>query len=209
MEENYYIFNHDHEEGPYTLEEIMEMEPDVNAMILSPRATDWHRASDLPEFFEYFELRGFYFPTEDNLASFWIRLLAYLIDSILLSILISALAPGFVMETLEAMKADTITPDATFARIKFNLIVFVIATLYNTLCEASEMRGSIGKKLCRLVVSDEDGSKLSIRKALVRNLGKFVSGLALWIGYLAVLWDSRNQAWHDKWAKTYVLIRNR
>jgi hypothetical protein len=61
-------------------------------MVLSPKADDWQRASDLPEFFEYFEAKGVYFPTEDNLATFWWRLLAYLIDSVLISLLISIFA---------------------------------------------------------------------------------------------------------------------
>ncbi|PAW93227.1 hypothetical protein CKK33_06835 [Mucilaginibacter sp. MD40] len=209
MEEQYYISYNEQEQGPYSLQQIMQMNPDVDTMILAPNAADWQRASDLPELFQYFESRGFYFPTEDNLASFWIRLLAYLIDAIIISLMISALLPGLIMQTLEATKSDAITTEALLIRLKFNVVVFIFSTVYNTLWEASSMRGSLGKILCRLAVSDEDGRKLTIGRALLRNLGKFVSGLVLWVGYLAVLWDSRNQAWHDKWAKTYVLVKNR
>jgi hypothetical protein len=71
MTDSYFVFKNNQEEGPFTLEEVMETGLDVDTMVLSPLADDWQRASDLPEFFEYFEAKGLYFPTEDNLATFW------------------------------------------------------------------------------------------------------------------------------------------
>jgi uncharacterized RDD family membrane protein YckC len=34
---------------------------------------------------------------------------------------------------------------------------------------------------------------------------KLVSGVALGLGYLWMLWDPNKQTWHDKVAKTYVV----
>jgi uncharacterized RDD family membrane protein YckC len=90
-------------------------------------------------------------------------------------------------------------------QLKLNLIGFSVSVIYNTLFEATPMRGSIGKKLCKMAVVDADGKGLSLGKAFIRNLSKFISGAALCIGYLNILWDEHRQGWHDQIARTYVI----
>src|SRR5688500_14940033 len=46
-------------------------------------------------------------------------------------------------------------------------------TLYFALCEASALGGSLGKRLLGLVVTRENGGRLSFGSALVRNALKF------------------------------------
>ncbi|MFA6246684.1 MAG: RDD family protein [Mucilaginibacter sp.] len=209
MTDGYYISINDEEKGPFTLEEVLEMAPGLDTMVLSPQAEDWERAADLPEFFHYFEAQGICFPTEDNLASFWIRLLAYFIDYILTSIVFSFFVPPTILAIYKRLLNNTYTMGDVNTYSLFLLLTFIIVVFYNTVCEASKMQGSIGKRVCGIVVVDADGRRLSFMKAFFRNLGKFVSGTVLGIGYLAILWDDHRQAWHDKFAKTYVLTRNR
>jgi uncharacterized RDD family membrane protein YckC len=209
MTDGYYISINDEEQGPFTQEEVLQMHLEVDTMVLSPLAEDWQQASDLPEFFNYFEAKGFYFPTEDNLAGFGWRLLAYIADSLIMSYPISFFKPANFTEVYTRAVNSTGTVDDMVVLLKFNLISFLVVVVYHAICEFSPLQGSLGKKMFRLVVVDTEGRRLSFLRALLRNLGKFVSGLVLLIGYLAVLWDDRKQAWHDKWAKAYVLIRNR
>ena len=209
MADGYYISKNEEEQGPFTQEEVMQMHLDADTMVLSPLAEDWERASDLPEFFHYFEARGFYFPTEDNLASFWVRLLAYFIDYIITSIALSFFIPASILPIYLRLLNNTYTIDDLSIYCQFLLVTFIITAIYNAVCEASTMQGSIGKRVCGIVVVDADGRKLSFLKAFFRNLGKFVSGMVFGIGYLAIFWDDHRQAWHDKFAKTYVLVRNR
>lgn len=209
MEENYYITRDKTEEGPFTLKELMQADIDADTLILSPNAADWQRASDLPELFHYFEARGYYFPTEDNLAGFGWRLLAYIADSFIMSYPIAFLRPeGFDAIYKRALNGGA-TVDDLGTMMQFNLLTFLVMAMYHTICEFSPLQGSLGKKLFRLTVVDADGRRLSFFRALTRNIGKIVSGTALFIGYLWVLWDNRKQAWHDKWAKAYVLVKNR
>jgi uncharacterized RDD family membrane protein YckC len=208
MTEGYYISQGEEEHGPFTLEEVLKMPLSVDTMVLSPQAEDWQRASDLPEFFDYFEAQGVYFPTEDNLASFWVRLLAYVIDAILISVSLSFFASEFVLQLYKEMETNINSNESLIARLKFNLIIFVISAMYHSIFEATPMRGSIGKKLCKLAVVDADGRRLSVLKALIRNFGKLLSSIVFGVGYLAILWDDHKQAWHDKMAKTYVIVRN-
>jgi uncharacterized RDD family membrane protein YckC len=209
MTDNYYILTNGQQTGPFTLHELIQMELRVDTMVMSPQYDGWIKAADLPELFEYFEANGIYFPTDDNLAGFWWRLLARVVDNILIFIVVYMLIPDIIFKIYTNQLANETSTDSMMLRAKFSLIFFGIATLYNTLAEISPMQGSLGKKLCKLIVVDADGRRLGFLQALGRNLGKFVSELVLWVGYLVVLWDTHKQAWHDQWAKTYVIIRNK
>jgi uncharacterized RDD family membrane protein YckC len=209
MEDNYYIAHDNTEEGPFTLEQLMQGDLDADTLVLAPNATDWQRASDLPELFHYFEAMGYYFPTEDNLAGFGWRLAAYVVDSFIMSYPIAFFKPENFNEIYQRALNGGATVTDLDTMLKFNLTTFLIMAIYHAICEFSPLQGSLGKKFFRLTVVDADGRRLSFLKALTRNIGKIVSGTALFIGYLWVLWDSRKQAWHDKWAKAYVLVRNR
>jgi hypothetical protein len=89
MNNQYYILVDNEQSGPFSYDELTEMELDVHTRVLSPLADTWQDACDLPEFYPYFESRGIYLPTGDNLASFGWRFLAYVIDYVILSFLLN------------------------------------------------------------------------------------------------------------------------
>ncbi|MCO5935770.1 RDD family protein [Mucilaginibacter sp. RB4R14] len=209
MTDGYHISQGNEEKGPYTLEELTEMGIDLDTMVLSPGADDWQRAADLPEFFNYFEATGIIFPTEDNLAGFWWRLLAYFIDSFIITNIMSLFTSDLTAPLYKKIAENKMTTDDLPFFLQISLLNFVVFALYNAALEASPIQGSLGKRFCGLVVVDEDGRKLKYGKALIRNFSKILSQMALLLGYLSILWDDRKQAWHDKIAKTYVLVRNR
>ena len=64
---------------------------------------------------------------------------------------------------------------------------------------------TFGKALMGLRVLGQDGRRLTFGQALIRALSYYISGLALFIGFLWVLVDDRRQAWHDKLARTLVV----
>ena len=66
-------------------------------------------------------------------------------------------------------------------------------------------RQTVGKALMGLRVLGQDGRRLTFSQALIRALSYYISGLALFIGFLWVLVDDRRQAWHDKLARTLVV----
>ena len=57
----------------------------------------------------------------------------------------------------------------------------------------------IGGRVTRL-----DGGKLSWGQAIVRYIGFIISGLALSLGFLWIVFDKKRQGWHDKLARTVV-----
>jgi uncharacterized RDD family membrane protein YckC len=57
------------------------------------------------------------------------------------------------------------------------------------------------------IVRMADGEPPGIGLALVRYVVAFVSGVALLIGYLWMLWDKEHRTWHDRAASVAVIYR--
>jgi uncharacterized RDD family membrane protein YckC len=55
------------------------------------------------------------------------------------------------------------------------------------------------------VVHAETGERISAARALGWQLAHVFSGFCCYLGYLWMLWDKRNQTWHDKIATTVVV----
>ena len=58
-----------------------------------------------------------------------------------------------------------------------------------------------------LVLDENDGSYIGTKRAVYRGLMSYVSQIALFLGYLWMLWDPKKQTWHDKVAKSVVVKR--
>jgi uncharacterized RDD family membrane protein YckC len=214
MSDGYYILEEEEQKGPFTFDELMDMDIDIHSSILSPATDTWQDACDLPELYPYFEAQGIYLPTGDNLASFGWRFLAFIIDNFALSILIN-----FVIVFLSSIgisyKAPTydelfkLSPAALLPIALVNSLIYSITLIiYNTICEASPMKGSVGKRIFKMVVVDVDGMGLSFLNALLRSVGKALSIFFFYLGFLSILFTEHRQAVHDLLAKTYVVKRD-
>ncbi|WP_428327354.1 RDD family protein [Mucilaginibacter sp.] len=205
----YFILVDGEQSGPYTFEELTEFELEIHTRILSPLANTWQDACDLPDLYPYFEAQGVYFPTGDNLASFWWRLLAFVIDhvilSFLMSIVISVMAVKGIKFHINSINDMLKLPAKDMLTLQ--IIFYSLLIVYNTVCDASPMRGSIGKRILKLVVVDVDGMRLDFGNALLRAAGKALSMFIFIPVFLAVLFTEYHQALHDMLAKTYVVKR--
>lgn len=76
---------------------------------------------------------------------------------------------------------------------------------YAPVLESSEWRGTIGKNLMGIQVTDLMGRRISFRSALIRNLMKIVSGAIVFIGFLFALFNRQKQTLHDLLAETIVI----
>ena len=199
MTDAYYILEDGVQTGPFTFAELSEKELDIHTRVLSPMAGTWQDACDLPELYTYFEARGICFPTEDNLATFWWRLLAYIIDSILLIVVFEYLIRGM------SYYGRNFNINSYKDIGELQLIYSAMLVVYNTLFEASAIKGSLGKKLCKLVVVDADGVGPGYLNALVRNVFKVFSIALFYVGFFSIFFSEHRQALHDYIAKTYVV----
>ncbi len=138
--------------------------------------------------------------------------MAYIIDIlpiILIVLGISYYFLGFDKIWLEYIdRGDNIEPRIEFLRRR-NMIretSFLLWVVYSMFMEASNKQGSFGKHLMGIKVVDEFGNKLSVKKSILRNLSKILSYLAVFVGFLWIIFDKKKQAWHDKINKTYVVL---
>jgi len=154
----------------------------------------------------------------EDYAGFWKRLVAYIIDCIVLYIpnmLIQKLMGGDVAgEALrQAQMANRDDPQQMVqslmtyysAMTPAMLAISVVTLLYFAFCESSAWQATVGKLAMGIRVTDLEGQRISLPRALGRYLGKFISALILCIGFLMVAWTRRSQGLHDIMANTLVL----
>ena len=67
-------------------------------------------------------------------------------------------------------------------------------------------QGTPGKLLLGIrIVDARDGGRLRLWQVLVRLLAYALSALPLGLGFIWILWDKRQQGWHDKLARSVVV----
>lgn len=153
-----------------------------------------------------------------QLAGFGKRLVAYLIDGILLSIVLGIIMSVFFGGIFASMAGSgafdgTMSEDeaavtavaATGGIMLFYFIAVVAIIAYEVLMISSAKQGTIGKIAMKIKVVKEDGSKLSTTDAIIRTIVKsLISGICL-IGFLITLFNKKEQSLHDLAGKTLVV----
>lgn len=126
-----------------------------------------------------------------NYSGFWIRFLAYLVDSFIVTV-------GFVgiMLLLSAMGLELAGAE---------IIFLVLGILYWALMQSSKQQATLGKALCGLKVGGPNGERISVQRALGREAAKIISSLTLLIGFVIAAFTRNKQALHDFVASTYVV----
>ncbi|MEE8443534.1 MAG: RDD family protein [Dehalococcoidia bacterium] len=133
-------------------------------------------------------------------ANFWLRFVAFTIDSFLLFIVYLALS-------VLKVAADVVQVSGGSAAPSFVASALILLTpgLYYWLFTGLKGQ-TIGKMALGIRVVDAQGNKPGLGRAALReSIGKTISTLVLMIGYLWVFWDKRKQGWHDKLAHTFVV----
>lgn len=120
------------------------------------------------------------------------RLFATLIDFAL---------PFFLFFTISLFSSEGSEAVAAILALIF-VIVLPIYQLY-----LFSQGQTIGKKLLKMrVVKKDNQEHLGFFGMLIRDtIGKWISGLVLSLGYIWILIDDENQAWHDKFMDTLVV----
>jgi uncharacterized RDD family membrane protein YckC len=153
-------------------------------------------------------------------AGFWLRFVAYLIDSLISLFvfgIVIAMAVGFLgVETLRAqfeeMGRGMNGPNPVFpamivvAFLTFVAFALVVSWLYFAGMESSDHQGTLGKMALGLVVTDINGQRISFARASGRFFSKIITNLVpLYIGYIMAGFTEKKQALHDMIASCLVL----
>jgi len=153
-----------------------------------------------------------------NYAGFGRRFAAILIDIIVLGTvqwiaimpLLAIFGIGVAsniesMESMDEAQSMAMAGSMMAMGVTFQIVFFVIQTLYFALLESSSKQATIGKMVLGIIVTDINGNKLDFAKALVRNLCRIISSAILFIGYIMAAFTEKKQALHDMIASTLVL----
>jgi uncharacterized RDD family membrane protein YckC len=147
-------------------------------------------------------------------GGFWIRLLAHLIDHVILG---AVAAPLFVMTVLpsivriarQAEQDQEPSPEMIITIVSsafvYIALAFVGQWLYDALLTSSSWQGTIGKKVLRLKVVDEAGNRISFGRATGRFFAKILSSMFFCIGFIMIGFTDRKRGLHDMLANTLVM----
>jgi uncharacterized RDD family membrane protein YckC len=120
-------------------------------------------------------------------ASFGRRLVAILVD-------------GVVIGVVEGIAI------AIFGRGAGYGISTLFGLLYVALLEGGPKGQTLGKMALGIRVIDfNTGGPIGYARGFLRYIGKLISAIACFLGYLWMLWDKEKQTWHDKIATTVVV----
>jgi uncharacterized RDD family membrane protein YckC len=133
-------------------------------------------------------------------ASFLRRLSAYIFDTIIFRLFLF-----FLMLNIEILLSFLKLSIGTIGVLFNFLLSYGLLVLYNAFF-ISIFSSTPGKNLLNLVVLTEDNKKLNFFSSLIRSLFQPFSIVLLGQGYVGMLKDPKKQAWHDKVAKTVVIL---
>lgn len=133
-------------------------------------------------------------------GGFWVRLVAFILDAILLGVIASALGPlagtGQAVQTDNGVYIVNYTGGALSTLI--GLIYYVGFWAWR-----GQTPGMIPFNL-RVVMADS-GLKPDVVRSLLRYVGLIISFVVIFLGVIWVAFDGRKQGWHDKIAGTLVV----
>jgi uncharacterized RDD family membrane protein YckC len=147
---------------------------------------------------------------ECHYAGFWIRLVARVIDLLLI------LAAFQLFILLDRMGADAglwaptgFDGGAGIDRLSMDdaarALFFLCFPAFYYVYLHGAYGQTFGKMAVRIRVINEDGSPLGYRRAFLRWLGYFLCDLTLDLGYVWAAFDQRKQGLHDKVCRTIVV----
>ena len=142
-------------------------------------------------------------------GGFWIRVVAAIIDAIVVRVLawpigmvfsLGGLAGAFGGFPHGAMGLHLLGGGAVLVVVIFG------SWLYEAFMLSSPYQATLGKMIFGMKVTDLNGNRISFARATGRHFAKWLSTLILWIGFIMVGFTDRKQGLHDMLAGTLVPI---
>ncbi len=135
-------------------------------------------------------------------AGFWIRFVALVLDGVIIAI------PSGI---LNLVVTSILTKSGLMilgVKIWVNIISMLAGWTYFSLMTYN-YDATLGKMLLGLSVKSEDFQKLSLGRVILREtVGKLLSTITIFIGYIMVGFTEKKQGLHDKVAHSVVVYKN-
>ena len=139
-------------------------------------------------------------------GGFWIRVVAAIIDAIILRVVVAPVGiifgslglAGGMMTGVPHMGLHLLGGGVTALLLIFG------SWLYEAFMESSSYQATLGKMIFGMKVTDLYGNRISFERATGRHFAKWLSAVILFIGYIMVGLTERKQGLHDLLAGTLV-----
>jgi len=153
---------------------------------------------------------------EVRYAGFWIRFVAFIIDTIIVSLFVGPLlwkiyGSEYFQDYVDLLQGRIdLTADRPMfagpADMFVSLVLPAIAIVIFWIARAA----TPGKMVLSLKIVDANTlAPLSTMQSIGRYLGYYVSMFGMMLGFLWIAFDARKQGWHDKLARTVVIHQRR
>lgn len=137
-------------------------------------------------------------------AGFWLRLIAHVVDNVIVFVI--ALALLFAAAYLAGKAGAT---SATNWESAGKAMAVLVSWTYFTFLESSSWQATPGKMLFQIRVTDSLGNTISFGRANGRFWAKLLSYASILIGFLMAAFTQDKQALHDIIAGTFVVKSTR
>lgn len=137
-------------------------------------------------------------PAERRYAGFWIRLAAFVIDCFVIMLVGSIIV---LISSFAFLGGDELSVSIV------DIVSWLIVALYFVYF-TYKYNATLGKKAVGIMVISENSEKLTLGQVIIREtIGKWVSAIILYLGFIMAGFTSKKQALHDKLAGTVVVYR--
>lgn len=133
-------------------------------------------------------------------AGFGLRYGAWMFDFLITLIAIM----GFTFMVTAASRRSVVGSNADLSIVAvLTLVLFVL----NFVVMAGNGGQTAGMRILGIFIVRVDGTPFTMKQAALRHLvGYPLSTISFFLGFLWMLWDPRQQGWHDKLARTIVVM---
>ena len=138
-------------------------------------------------------------------GGFWIRVVAFIIDGIILRVVVAPVGMIFGGLGMAGMMSGIPHRGLRFLGSGITIILLIFGSwLYEAFMESSSYQATLGKMIFGMKVTDLNGNRISFERATGRHFAKWLSAMILGIGYIMVGFTERKQGLHDLLAGTLV-----
>jgi uncharacterized RDD family membrane protein YckC len=131
-------------------------------------------------------------------VGFWARVLAAVVDTVLLILLLALLS----ILTVDGFHYDPLQPTSDLMDFVINTIIPAMVVIVFW----ARVQATPGKMMLHArIVDAKTGADPRPMQLLIRYVGYFVSTIIFGLGFLWIAFDSRKQGLHDKMAGTVVV----
>jgi uncharacterized RDD family membrane protein YckC len=142
-------------------------------------------------------------------GGFWIRVIAAIIDAIVVRVVAWPIGMLFGLGGLAGMMGGMPHGGAGLHVLGGGVVIVLIifgSWLYEAFMLSSPYQATLGKMIFGMKVTDLSGNRISFARATGRHFAKWLSGMMLCIGFIMVGLTERKQGLHDMLAGTLVRI---